>query len=244
MRVSKKELIFVLLLVALLLYFLLPSLKYGKGYGKGVKITIYQRIKSGFTGPDITEGFDWRDKAFIKEYNVTWLEDALPIKPDGKVLDPNYLPPYHIVVYSYIVDRKLIGIINGSGRYPHFAPERLQPLLNATRYGTFNIILGDVNDETQITGDKDYDRTHLIMYLILKKIINRDSSFIDRIIDILKEEDHYINQWVNLIMKKSITYPDVPTVDPYDIKSFRMNWKSWIEKNKHKLKFRYNFIYE
>ncbi|MHC4692056.1 MAG: hypothetical protein ACYS67_04885, partial [Planctomycetota bacterium] len=80
--------------------------------------------------------------------------------------------------------------------------------------------------------------------LTLKKIINRDSSFIDRIIDILKEEDVDINQWVNQIMKKSITYPDVPTVDPYDIKSFRMNWESWIEKNKHKLKFRYNFIYE
>ena len=60
---------------------------------------IYKYIKSGKTNEEIALLFSSDERNLIDDFNISW-GSSIPIKTQGGVLDPNYLPCINVFCYQ------------------------------------------------------------------------------------------------------------------------------------------------
>ena len=222
---------------------------------------IYREVLAGKPRSEILKQLTEQEKHLLEYHKINWLY-SMPVKTKYGPLNCYYLGIYHIVVYG--IPQVKCGnekwrnevYYDGCGRkqvlrqfnisekdYPANLPN-LDKLITTTQIGTYEILLGDINDVSEIKQIESCDIRGLYKYLIIKQLINSDSNFLKSIIELVSLKDTYSNDWSEEILKKSVRSPELPDARTFDVNSYYNTYNIWYNKNRNDITFSNEFLFD
>ncbi len=222
---------------------------------------IYKYLDMDYSDQQILNKFSASEKKMLKEFQINWSNDLLPVKTKQGELISSFLPIWHVAVSGKPVAHcgKNIGTYQGfygprglvviwhdsTLPFGHLRKdgEDLDKLINTTKYGVNNILKGDVSDIRTLTDLKMYDIGLLKMYLALKKLIDKDKGFITNLTDLAAMKNPCVNKWIKSILEKAVINPELPSLDPYDEEIFYRNLSKWFDENEERISLSSDFLF-
>ena len=221
---------------------------------------IFEMVSEGYTKTRILNSLTQAEKDMLKENEINWIE-SIPVRIGQRTVNPEYLPNMHVVVYG-TADFKSRGkvwrgqfflnaigqefrlrrIDSDANKYELSLPE-LQELINTTRVGTFDILLGNVTDINELPEPNEHNRDVLYEYLVLKKIIDKAPDCIEYAIEVITEKSYLLNIRVDHLLRKYIVSPMPPDIPGFYAEEFISTWKAWCTKNAAKVDFTNEFLF-
>jgi hypothetical protein len=222
---------------------------------------IFEMVSEGYTKTRILNSLTQAEKDMLKENDINWIE-SIPVRIGHRTVNPEYLPNRHVVVYGTAGFRsrrkvwrrqfflnatgqevRLRRIDSDASKYKFSLPE-LQELINTTRVGTFDILLGNVTDISELPDPNEHNRDVLYEYLVLKKIIDKAPDCIEYAIEVMKKKSYLLNIRVDHLLRKCIVSPMPPDTPGFYAEESNSAWKAWCTKNAAKVEFTNDFLFE
>jgi hypothetical protein len=222
---------------------------------------IFEMVSEGYTKTRILNSLTQAQKYMLKENDINWIE-SIPVRIGQRTVNPEYLPYYHVVVYGTADFRsrrkvwrrqfflnatgqevRLRRIDSDANKNEHSLSE-LQELINTTRVGTFDILLGNVTDISELPDSNEYNRNVLYEYQVLKKIIDKAPDCIEYAIEVMTEKCDHLNIRVDHLLQKCIVSPIPPNTPTLYTEKSNSDWKAWFAKNAAKVEFTNEFLFE
>ncbi len=213
---------------------------------------IYVRMAQGMTDKDIRDQITNRDKKVIEKHQIFWDSNVFPILFQRGKLKNKYYPPSHVVVYAKPFDvwtKKRFGrYFQAIGKmFGREDPNEIDRLVDVTKFGTFDILLGDISDSNAAAKKCDLtDDPEIYSYLLLKALLLEDKDFVKYAVILAANKNHLTNEWLAEILRSAIVSPSLPELPTMYEKEkiFYNNLSEWFEKNKGKIQFVNTFLFE
>lgn len=215
---------------------------------------IYNKMEKGYSRQEILSQMSRREKRLIQKHKVAWDSSVFPVKTRHGTLKPTFYPPDHVVVYSELLiqyEHKQVreaSFLTGQGQMPGLSKvSDLEALINVTRFGTSEILLGRIADINDIPATVDVNEYHQVYsYLLLKKLMVEDSGFLKYAVLLASRKDLWTNKWLANILNSTVTSPPLPELNANFgyVNDFYKNLSDWYSKNGDRIKMTNIFLFE
>jgi hypothetical protein len=221
---------------------------------------VYDELVTGRSSLEILQSLTKEERRLLKEYEIGWIR-SIPVETAYGVLNSEYLPVKHVVVYAtpevQMGKRKWRGpwYCDATG-VEHALLESdlttaevgadekgLERLVRTTRLGAYGILEGPISNISEIPDIERYDESLLKKYLILKKLVSGDGDYVRYSVACLGEVEDWF-EWVLPLLRKSIVSPSPPVYRLRDADDCKVVWREWLEVHGGEFEFTNEFLFE
>ncbi len=257
---GSKEIIIIIGIVLVSLVFLIIALeRVRKVYGVN-RIPEFEKLcekivpllEQGYSKKQILENLSSQDKKFIELHKLQWEPNLFPIVLQQGKLKNQYYPPFHVVVYSVLLqnDYKAKAYISytargeiSNWRYENMDNKKTE--VDLTRFGTNKILKGNISNLKDVPNIfNDYEYSIIYQYLLLKNLINNSENYLRYALIIAEKKYYWANEWLMDILSLSVVSPELPRLNPHFEEEFYDNLSNWYNENKGTIKFTNEFLFE